>query len=102
MLADSATDTAVPYSVRSHCSLKTLATPSYTWPGLKGRWPLLFNVLTSIYGDIKGGFCAYSNAASDGVHCYHSYETPSFLIPADVYEKYPESTAEGAGVLEPA
>ena len=62
----------------------------------------MFNVLTSIYGDIKGGFCAYSNAASDGVHCYHSYETPSFLIPADVYEKYPESTAEGAGVLEPA
>ena len=70
-------------------------TPSFTWPGLSGRWPLLFNILAPIYGDIKGGFCAYTRAESDDVHCFHSYEAPGFLIPADVYEQYPEFSTEG-------
>ena len=66
------------------------ATPSYTWPGLKGKWPLLFNILTPIYGDIKGGFRAYTRPTADRVHRFHSYEASGFLIPADVYEQYPE------------
>ena len=65
------------------------ATPSYTWPGLKGQWPLLFNILTPMYSDIKGGFRTYTNAAADGTHRFHSYEAPGFLIPADTYEAPP-------------
>ena len=65
------------------------ATPSYTWPGLKGQWPILFNVLTPMYSDIKGGFRTYTNAAADGTHRFHSYEAPGFLIPADTYEAPP-------------
>ena len=65
-------------------------TPSYTWPGLSGRWPLLFNILVPTYSQIRGGFRRHKGEACN-THCFRSYGAPGFFIPADVYEQYPET-----------
>ena len=65
-------------------------TPSYTWPGLSGRWPLLFNILIPTYSQIRGGFRRHKGEACN-THCFRSYGAPGFFIPADVYEQYPET-----------
>ena len=84
-------DMAVDYCMEIPAAF---VTPSFTWPGLSGRWPLLFNILTPIYSKIQGGFRSYKGE-SDGVHCFRSYDTPGFFIPADVYEQYLEFSTEG-------